>query len=234
MDLQTARQRVQEYVIDLPSETVGLIDSWINKAIRTAEERYNFRYMADVLSSTTVEGERKLDDKPGLWKEAGSAPWLQRDDGSNRELEWAPSKSEMVRDFAVEDPDDKGSPRAILETADELRVFPFPDGESDYTDGEYRVRTPYWRFSEVLSSNEDTNALMTAAPWFVVYYAVSEALIFNRDEARGGAYASKAEQEFVKARLVDKRSRLPDRMTLVPRRDVFGSAMNRRTRYRRL
>lgn len=234
MDLQTARQRVQDYVIDLPSETVSLIDSWINKAVRTAEERHNFRYMAQTLSTITVTGQRKLDDKPALWKEAGAPPWLQRDDGSNREMEWAPSKSEMVRDFDIEDADDKGSPRFVLETADELRVFPFPDGESDYLDGEYRVRVPYWSYSALLSSNGDSNPLTLAAPWYVVFYAVSEALIFNRDEGRGGAYAGKAEQEFVKARLVDKRSRLPDRMTVVPRRDVFGAAINRRTRYRRL
>jgi hypothetical protein len=172
-----------------------------------------------------------LDDKPALWKEAGSAPWLAFDDGAVREIEWAPSESEMVRQYAL---DADGRPAFVLETDTELHVYPLPDGRADWPDEEYRVRLPYWSYSAALSAGADTNSLLQLAPWYVIFYAVAEGLVFNRDEQRAGVYQGKAETQFVRARVQDKRSRLPDRMTLVPRRGVFGSASNRRSRYRRL
>jgi len=232
MDLQTARQRVQDYIIDLSAETQALIDAWINEAVNAAENRYNFRYMEQTLARETVAGVRKLDDKPALWKEAGSSPWLEYGDSAAREIEWGPSESEMLRQFSALD--DEGQPRFLLETDTELHVYPLPDGQSDWPDDEYRVRVPYWSYSATLSNNADTNSLLSQAPWYVIFYAVAEGLVFNRDEQRAGVYQGKAEAQFVRARSQDKRSRLPDRMTLVPRRGTFGSAAAGRPRYRRL
>lgn len=239
MDLSTMRGYVQDYMVDVPSTvTDALINAWINEGLRKAETRHNFRYMEATHSATSVAATRKLDDKPSDWKETRAWPWVLRDDGSEFQILWAASASDMLTQFDDSDTDDDGAPAFILETESELHLYPYSDGKSDYGDGEYRVKMPYWKRSADLSADsdaEDVNPLIGMAPWYPVWYAAHEGLLLTRDEQRAGIYLSKAETDFKLAVTKDKQSRLPDRMTLVPRTGVYGNALNARgrKRYRR-
>lgn len=236
MTLAQIRSYVQSYMVDVPSTvTDALIDAWINEGLRKAESRHNFRYMEASLSATTVADTRKLDDKPALWKEARTPPWFQRDDGSDMPMLWAPSADEMRKQYDTEDTTDDGPPEFVLETESELHVYPFSDSDSDYGDGEYRVRMPYWTYSADLDADADSeteNPLLGLAPWYPVWYATAEGLLLTRDESRAATYAQRAEVDFQLAVRADKRSRVPDRMTLVPRSGVYGSAISPRNRRR--
>lgn len=234
MDLSTIRGYVKDYMVDVPSTvTNALIDAWVNEGLRKAETRHNFRYMEAQDDFTTTVSTRKLSDKPDRWKEFRGWPWYLREDGSDRQVLWAPSASDMRTQFDDADTDDDGAPQFVLETTDELHVYPYPNGDSDYSDGEYRLKVPYWKRSADLSEDSDgevVNPLIGLAPWYPIWYAVHEGLLLTRDEQRAGIYLNKAEQEFKLAVGRDKRSRLPDRMTLVPRTGVYGNSLNPRNR----
>lgn len=216
------KTRVENYLLDLPSETQALVGEWINKALREGEERHNFRHMEAEAAFTTVTGQRSLGTKPSDWKEARTAPWLLFNDGESREIAWAASASDMVRTYAVGDAEDEGRPEFVLETAAGFEVYPFPDGQADYPDDEYRVNIPYWARTADLAADADTNWWTDEASWYLTYAAVAEGMIFNREEERAQTYILKAENELQREIRLDKRSRLPRRLTLTPRADVYA------------
>jgi hypothetical protein len=230
MNFEDLKRNVEGYVLDLPEGVPSLIGKWINDAIREAARRHNFQFMAQELSVETVEQERKLTDLPGQWKESRSLPFILRQDGSVREIEWAPSELEMLRMYSAalpaegsQAPVDEGAPRYVLVKGDELQVFPFPDTRSDWNNGNYRLRLPYWAYPEPLESDSDCNWITEQHPFYVIFKAASEGLMFNREEQRGQFWAGKAEMQFHRARSEDKLATLPDSPVLVPKRGVRGT-----------
>lgn len=226
MDLQTLEGHVRGYILDVVQSTDDLVPTFINRAIRIAEERpFNFAYMAAEQAFTTTEGARLLGAKPTRWKRSRGLPYLTSDDfGTTHEIQWAPSESEMLRMYPSESAPatDRAGPRFVLERSDELWVYPVPDGESDYSDGDYRITVPYWTFSADLVDPDDDNWLTINAGWYVVFRATAEGLIRNREEERAATYLQLAEAEYTRVMNHEKRSRLPDRMSLHVRRDVFA------------
>jgi hypothetical protein len=231
MDFATAQTLTGQYINDLPADTQALIPVWINDAVRDAEARHNFRHMEAEHTFTTAVAVHALGSKSALsreWKEARTAPWLQRDDGSRREVLWAPSQSEMVRQYSL-DSLDKGAPEFVLETEAGFSVFPFPDGEADWAGGEYRLHLPYWAYSPELTNPADTNPVLNGDfGLYVVYFAAALGHVFNEDDERAAKYAGLGARYLQRAIGVDKRSRMPNRTTLVPRRDVYGPAIRPR------
>lgn len=222
MNFATIQTKVKDYLLDLPDETELLVPEWINFVIREAEDDHNFRYMEAVEQYPTVEGNRDLGLKPDRWKDFRGYPYLIRDDGGTSEIDWAASLSDMVRQYS-DDPDvDKGAPQFLLQSEDSFDVYPYPDGQSDYTDGEYVLDVPYWRYSAELTADVDTNWLTDNYPWYVIFAAVSKGLVFNRDEQRAAGYVGMATDQYRRAVRKDKRSRLPDRMSLSVRPRVYG------------
>lgn len=226
------QQRVRNHVIDLPTETEGEIPGWVNRAIRFAQEVHNFRFMEATAPFTTVEDTRKLGDIPDDWKEKRADPWLLEGDGGTMEIRWLPSESEAVRRYSETDANETGPPRHILETPDELHVYPFPDTNSLHSDGDYRVRVPYWKYLPELEADGDTNWFTDNAADYVVWKAAAEGMLFNRDFEMASLWAVKAGEfdantgrmtgELARLVRVDKRSRLSRRITLVPHRDVYA------------
>lgn len=241
----TLKARVESYMVDAPTETVALIGHWLNGAAKYAMDTHNFRFMEETAAFTTdstaatIAEKRALGDKPDDWKEARTDPWLLEGDGGTKEIRWLPSESEAVRQYAEEDPYDKGEPRSILETPDGFLVYPLPDGQSLWSDGEYRVRIPHWKYLSDLSEDSDTNWFTTNTEDYLTWKATAEAMLFNRDEQRGALWAAKAGTfdpatgkmtgELARIIRLDKRSRLPRRLTLAVRRDVYAPTTQRRS-----
>lgn len=223
------KTEVESWLLDLPSGASTRVQGWVNEAVKAACKRKNFRFMEAEHSVTTTDQTRKLDDKPSDWKEARGEPYLVNQDGSTTVIQWAPSESDMVRTFGYQAPAegndaeiDEGEPRYILETTSELHVYPFPDDESLWDNGLYRVRAPYWKFLAALSADGDTNEFTDNAEYYLIYFAAAKGFAWNRDEERAANFFQLAEREYQQFLRWYKRSQLPDRLNLAFRRDVYA------------
>lgn len=230
MNFGDIKTEVTSWLIDAPSGQSTRIGAWVQQAIKDAEKRYNFQYMRDEESATTVDNQRELvAAKPARWKESRGLPYLIWQGGSVTEIDWMPSRSDAVRTYGQDapaegsaEPIDEGKPRYLLERPDSIDVFPFPDLLSLWDDGNYRVRIPYWRYSVDLVADGDTNWLTDNADYYIIWKAVSIGQAWARDEDRSEFYNGKAEKEFVKARRLDKLSRLPDRINMPVSPDAYA------------
>jgi hypothetical protein len=220
---QEIRERVESYLLDDVPETNALIPAFVNDAVRKAEEDYNLTDMKRMLEVVTIEGARVLEALPADWKQRRDDPWVEQSSGAVHEIQWAPSQSEMLRQYGNSTEFDSGSPRFVLEEQNELWVYPLPDDRSSFSDGDYRLRIPYWGYSPELASNDDENYMTRKAEWYLIYYAVAEGFLKNQDERQAAIYQGKAAYRLQRFVNQDKRARLPRRMTLAPRRDVFGA-----------
>jgi hypothetical protein len=235
--LAEIRTKVQRRLVDITAGITAETDDLINSAIREAEETYNFRIMQASTELVTTLATRRLPASstsiPTDWKESRAKPYLREgQDGElgTQNIQWAPSLEEMVLLYSLDDPNDKGQPQFILEdfAADEFSVFPFPDGASLWTDGEYRVTIPYWKFLPALVDDGDTNWFTNNMTNFVTEWAIAEGFLLNWDEERAGVWLTKAQVNFNRGKKFDKRAKLPRDLTLNLKRDVFAPSHTRR------
>ena len=222
------KTRVKNYVIDDNTLTLAEISGWVNKAVRDAQDAHNFRHMEATQAFTTVVATRSLGNKPTLWKEKRDRPWLIDNLSGTRELDWLPSRSEAIRRFDDSTSLDKGEPKVLLELESTIEVFPFPDGDSDYSDDEYRLTLPYWAYLAVLSGDTDTNWFTDNAEHYLVFAAAAEALTFDRDYENAAVLQEKTGGELRRLIRKDKRSKLARRITLTPVRDVRAATNQKR------
>lgn len=232
MDYETLQDRVAAWLLELPDTTEALIGEWINEAIHYAERKYNFRYMEAEAAFVTTEDTRLLAAKPDRWKRTRGEPFMVFQDGGVFPFDWAPSESEMHRQYGEDSEMDDGEPQFLLEQPTELWCYPLPDTRSDYSDGLYRIRVPYWRYSDLLTDNDDTNWLTENAEQYIIYKATSLGMFFNRDN-RAASYDQLAMREYKEAKKEDKRSKVPSRFNLSASRNAFGPSRYPRRRANR-
>lgn len=238
MDFSTIKGHIREYVIDVPAETEALLDDWVNEALLDAERRHNFQHMYATESYTTTEDTRKLGDVPDNYKEPRGLPWKLFDDGQTVEFDWAASESDMIRQYGNDNDLDDGEPEFLLEVYNqtsgkrEFHLYPLPDDNSDYSDGDYRIEVPVWLYSPALADEGDTNWFTNQFPFYLIYKATYFGLLFNRDESRASAFNQLAEQMYRNAKSLDKRSKIPPRFTMPARRGVHAPSKRPRGRIR--
>jgi hypothetical protein len=230
MQFSELKTEVASWLLDLPSGAEAKIGGWVNEAIKDACKRYNFRFMEDSVSALTVENTSQLVAKPARWKESRSLPYILNEDGSVTELDPI-TESDKRRTFAQTTPQgdstasvDSGAPRYIWESATYLNVAPIPDALSDWNtlSGAYVVVVPYWRYPETLVTDASTNWLTENAEYYVIYKAASIGFLWARNEDRAQFYKAEAEPHFQRIKNQDKLSKLPDRMNLMTRNDVYA------------
>lgn len=207
------KARVGEYMTDLPDSAPTLIGQWINHAARDAMERHNFRFMEATAAFTTSPGQRVLGAIPADWKEARALPWHIDGEGGGagatpREFDWAATETETVRLFGDDSVLDRGAPKMLRQTETQLLIYPFPDDLSRWSDGNYRVRVPYWKYLPDLTGDADTNWFTLNADWYLTHAATASGLTFNRDEQRAAVYLQMAERELRRLISKDKRAGL--------------------------
>jgi len=217
------KTRVSGYLIDNPAFTTALVGDWLNKAIDDAEGRHNYSHMERTLTGVTALDTRLVDTRPADWKMARAAPFYLRNDGSTREMSWGITGQMMRRQFAEGDPDEDGDPKFLLEDGDNLTVYPYPDGGSDYTDKEYRIHVPYWGVTPALTGANGTNWWTDNWHWYLTFYAAAEGFLVNRDTTEATIYIERAEAERQKSVRRSKQQQTKPVRMLVPRRDVFGT-----------
>ncbi len=223
-DFATLQTRVKRRVIDLPASIVTEVPDLINEAIRELEDVHNFRVMRMSVAATTGEGARKLVTKPTDFKSFRGRPYFTSDLGIVTEMTIAPNIQAVLAKFGVGSADDRGTPKVLLEGEEtdagvsDIDVYPLPNGLSDYSDGDYRVTVPYWRYLTALSANSDTNWFtVNAIPW-IIAKATAEAFALNWDIAREALWQAKALVGKAAVVKLDKITWLAGLNTLVPYR----------------
>lgn len=245
MNFAEIQSNVENYLLDLPDETQAAIPGWINEATRDAERRFNWKHMEAEIEIQTVAGVRELVNEPLRYKEGRGNPFLAHKDGDNEEILWASSLQNMLR-LAPESSDDTtlgaGKPQFLLALYDEyeddfeLHCYPLPDGNSDWANGEYRIRIPYWRYTAE-GPTLATNWFSQNLPYYLIFKAAAMGFEFNRDEQRAQYWERRAEQQFKKGSGQQKRARLQGNPTLSISMGAYGPGRRPklgRGRYRRL
>lgn len=238
---QTIQDRVTRRVIDLPAAVTAEVPDLLNKAMRTLQEMHNFKVMEteQKLLTTTVATRPLSASVPANFKEFRGLPYLVKNDGSTLDLLLAAHRNAVLDVFPLDDVNDTGEPKLLLDpepvddkNARTLEVWPFPDGLSDYTGGEYRITVPYWRYVAVLSGGTDENWFTSNAEWYLVFQATAEAFYLDWDEARGQLWEARAGDvapdgravgEFKKVMKQDKLARLGGVRHLSFSLDAFGA-----------
>lgn len=180
-ELQTI---VQTQVIDLPTAVRSAIPRLVVQAIKDIQAQHNFRCMSTLLEVTTdVESvDHFLIARPANWKEANGTPYFFPALGTARPMLWASDRRAVSLDFAD---DDDGQPAylAIGEPDDDdnadILLWPVPDGTSDYDDGEYRVRIPYYRYLPDLSAASDSNWFTVNCVDYITWQAAGSAFMMD-------------------------------------------------------
>lgn len=233
------QQRVQRRVIDLPSAVLAEVPQLVNTALKQLQEGHNFKVMESEFSVyTTVDSHTMavsvggaawtLPTSPSVnFKEWRGEPWFTRyQDGSTGPMTWAPSKEALWSAFSEGGAtnSDRGYPMVLLEGVSDdsnvrtISVYPLPDGASDFSDGEYRITVPYYRYLPELSADGSSNwlTLQPSGEEFIVNWAAGEAHGLNWDYEKEAVMKSKAEINRKMVVNADKRFRLSSVREWVP------------------
>ena len=214
---------VRANVIDLPTEVTNRVPRLINKAIRKLERKHNFKVMEALASGTTAASTRALMAVPADFKELrGNKAWyVTEDQGNLQRIRIIKSKEALIpiaiSELAV------GVPKVVLEgvpssglSVRNFEVYPLSDGLSDYGDGQYRVRIPYYKYLADLSADGDTNWFTENAEDWIINQATSEGFAMDWDEQRMTFWAQRAATEYNDVVKADKMQYLAGIETLVP------------------
>ena len=186
-ELQT---RVEHIVIDLPTSVTAQVQTLIKEAIRSLQRDHNFKVMeAETSLLSTATATRVLSAVPSDFKELRGLPYEIMADGTVRELLNPANRVAIIREWGTtaggeaETDLHNGNPQAILigEPTSEagamnFEVYPLPDGQSLYANGQYRIVVPYWKYLTALSASSDTNWFTANAEQWIVWKAASEGL----------------------------------------------------------
>lgn len=239
LELQT---RVQQIVIDLPTAVTAQVPTLIKESVRRLQRLHDFK-VCETLTSvlTTVEGTRTLAAVPADFYKFRRLPHLIHATGRTQDLGLFPDRGSAEREYGTlaggeaTAADLSGSPRFLMlsENTDEngtmnFEVFPLPDGNSTYANGEYRIRVPYYKFLTELAASGSSNWFTTHAEEWLAWDAAGEAFFLNWDENRGALWKQKAASKYKEVIDADKRLRYSGFDTLqpslgaLPVRGIFG------------
>jgi hypothetical protein len=118
---------------------------------------------------------------------------------------------------------DTGVPRVVLEADYDhdtgianLEIYPLPDVNSDFSDGEYRIVIPYHAYIPVPGSDSGTNWFTVNAEQYLINEATGYGFGSLEDEMREDRWLAKAEAERMRVIQADKYRMLSTMDTLVP------------------
>lgn len=220
------KAEVRTIIIDLPTAVTNLVPTLVQRAIDDLQTDHNFRVMDTAATFATVVGVRNLIPAvPADFKEHRRKPYRLEFTGNIQPVYVAPDRTSIITtSFPGNQIDDaaNGFPQAILETAHSdtgarsFAVYPLPDGNSDYVDGEYRIVVPYRRILPALVADGDTNWFTVNAEQYIINRAASDGFAIDWDEERMAIWLQKAESMKAKVIKKDKLSRLAATEVLVP------------------
>lgn len=213
--------RVRRRVIDAPAAVVAEVPTLVNEGYKAIQKQHNFKVMEKLAAFTTVVDTRALGVQPTDFKEFHDTdrPYYLFNSGSVRPIQLAGSKFGLltgISEAASNSPRVLYVPPLNVDGTGTWQLYPLPDGNSDYGDGEYRVKVPYYGYLSALSADGDTNWLTDVGEEYIVMYAVMEAFAVDWDEDRMAIWAQKMQLKLQETIRLDKRLRLSGVQELVP------------------
>lgn len=223
MNFGELQDRVDAILIDAPAAVTTAIPSLINGAMRFLQRQHNYYIMRASQEYTTTEGTRVLGAAPSNFKEIRGQAQETRQFGEPRALVWSPTKRDAERGFGVVSDLDIGYPLVLFRSdptneagASNLEVYPLPDGNSDYDDGEYRIRLYYWKYLAALSAEADTNWFTVNAQDWIVYRAAADGFGMDWDEEREAKFMARAAAELAEVKRMDKLAQVAGIESMAP------------------
>lgn len=228
LEIQNA---VTARVIDAPTAVANAIPDLINKAIKRLEQKHNFWIMEATQGplTTTVATRPLSAGVPSDFKDFRGKPYYLSYYGPKIDISFTPDQSAALDYFGDSTTVNIGPPQFLLrgEPSDiagtqAWAVYPYPDGNSDWSGGEFRVYIPYWKFLADLAADADTNWFTVNAYWYIVYQSVAEAYGMDIDNQQMAVWAqlAKAEQDILISN--DKRSRISQLTHIQPHGGALG------------
>jgi hypothetical protein len=212
--------RVNRRVIDLPTQVVAEVPTLINEAIVDIQRDHNFKIMEAEFLGSTLVGTNTLGTIPSDFKEYRGQPYSNRNNGGTIKIRTTAKTQDLPPDIINSD---IGQPQVIIQGATTFSVYPTADGASDYSDGEYPIIIPYWKYLPVLVSDSDHNWFTDNAERFIVEWVAAQAFGLDWDEEHMAILLQKAEGERKKIINQDKRFRLAGVTEFAYHKDAFGS-----------
>lgn len=217
---QEIQDSVLRRLIDTPTAVSTEVPLLINKALVKIQSLHNFKIMQYTQAYTTTVNTRVLGARPTDWKEPRGKPFYVDELGSTYEMAYSPQRIDVQTYWAT---DDIGEPEHLLEAdpsdvagTRSFEVWPLPDGNSDYANGEYRISVPYWRYLPALSAGGDTNWFTVNAEEWIIARATEQGFSLDWDEDRAKYWRGEAAKEWKDILLRDKYEWLAGFDTLVP------------------
>lgn len=216
------QDRVRRNIIDLPQSVNAAVPLLVQEAVDELQAAYNFKVMQSTVNLSTVLGQRTLGTLPTAFKEFRGNPYRVESLGRKFDLKVIPGEQQILN--AV-DSDEMGRPLVLHPSGFSqvngqmtLDVYPLPDGNSDYNDGEYRITIPIWQRLPVLTGNAAENWFTNQyhGARFIEYSATSNGFAIDWDEERMAMWAQRAQKELRELIKEDKRLIASTVDTLVP------------------
>jgi hypothetical protein len=206
--------------------------SYVNRAVYIAQQVYNFPCMEASIQLTTAVNTTALGNKPTRFKSVRGNPYLVRFTGNeHQELfdAWW-TEQDVLRRYK-EDTRVVGPPKVILELPKSFKVYPMPDGASDWTGGEYRVKILYWEYLRDLAVDADTNWFTENAAQYIIWAAAgllledvpgqeTNAMRWTVTEEPLINPTTRADKELFRLVRRAKTDALPKRIFVMPQRDA--------------
>lgn len=214
------QSRVQTEIIDASTAVTSLIPTWINAAIFWLQAKHNFQVQQAeapfVTSSTPALGNSQthiIGQIPADWKCKRGLPYYQLFIGEAVQMDWLVEREYVYRKWARADYNQVGPPSDLFigeaenaafpptggspsnnMTGLNIETYPFPDGSSDWSDGNYRIFVPYYRYLPALVNSTDTSwfTLDGNQAEFVVRFSVYRGFLANEDEQRAMVHFKEA------------------------------------------
>lgn len=213
---------VAALVIDLPTSVQSAVPNLVNQAIRDLQRDYNWRAMEE--STVFVTSEGSLDPTPNTianFKEyRDKGPYLLKQlTRAKRYLTVIDTDKDMA---VLSDADLPTEPEFLINSVNHdtgvwtFTIAPYPDANSDWDDGNYRIIVPSYVYSADLSADGDTNWFTQNAADVITYMATAEAFARDWDYDSMAVWLQRAETKLKKLKKADKTNRLSSVDTLVP------------------
>lgn len=237
--------RVGQIIIDLPATVTAQLPSLVNEALKELQDLHNFKVMEKVSSVYTTTAESStLATKPTDFKEFRGKPILINALGDIQRMEVVSGREEAWSYYGTDAGGEasvdvlKGRPRVlwISEPSDELgtasfQIAPLPDALSLYTNGNYRILVPYWRYLTTLSGSSDTNWFTINGEEWIVFKAASMGFFDDHNDEKGTLWANLAAGKWQQILKADKRLRASQRDTLIPQPEAMRGPLSRGGRW---
>lgn len=209
-------------IIDLPTFVTNSIPGLINTALQRIQDDHNFKVMeGNLVGQTTTISQQHLVATPTRFKEFRGNPWYVTYNGGIQPMSIVPDLESVNGWYTSGTQGD--APRFILlgtPTSDAglgyIDVYPLPDGNSDYSDGEYRLTIPYWKYVAPLVNASDSNWFTLNADRWLVDFATSLGFQKDHDYNSLSIWAQTAKDWKLEAIKRDKLQRIASVDTLVP------------------